>query len=86
MKSTQSLLQDVGNVYTTLLLETTKWGNIRFVSQSCSMLLSRLKFFKEAKKFNETLLKLEETNPQALSLRSLINEKVQTGKRFNRLC
>jgi fission 1 protein len=35
--------------------------------------------YREAKKFNETLLKLEENNPQALSLRTLINDKVQTG-------
>jgi hypothetical protein len=35
--------------------------------------------YREAKKFNETLLKLEESNPQALSLRTLINDKVQTG-------
>jgi fission 1 protein len=35
--------------------------------------------YKEAKRFNETLLKLEEENPQALSLKELINEKVQTG-------
>ena len=34
--------------------------------------------YKEARRYNETLLKLEEENPQALSLRQLIDERVQS--------
>ncbi len=34
---------------------------------------------KEARKFNDALLEVESQNPQALSLRTLINERVQRG-------
>jgi fission 1 protein len=37
----------------------------------------KLSKYSDAKKYNETLLKLEPHNAQALSLRDLINENVQ---------
>lgn len=36
--------------------------------------------YKEARQYNDSLLAAEPKNPQALSLKSLIDEKVRSGK------